>query len=192
MRGFLFIFNNMDHFYENIKGWGQPWEQGELFELITNNLSGKLKIAEIGIYQGRSTALICVNLINKGFDFEYHAIDHFEGSPEHMKGIDYETITRENLKPIEGLINIYRNDSISQSKMYEDDYFDIVYIDGAHDYNSVKNDILSWLPKVKTGGYICGDDYCTCWPGVYEAVNEMFGLENISTIGKQQQWWVRK
>jgi predicted O-methyltransferase YrrM len=182
----------MEHFYQNIEGWAQPHEQGELFNTIVDNPSGKLKIAEIGVYHGRGTALICVDLINKGVDFEYHAIDHFEGSPEHVKGIDYETITRNNLIPLKDLITIHKNNSVSQSSLYEDEYFDIVYIDGAHDYDSVKNDIQSWLPKVKPGGFICGDDYCTSWPGVYEAVNEMFGEDNINAIGNQQQWWIKK
>lgn len=181
----------MEHFYESIEGWGQIGEQGELFDIITQDLTGKIKIAEIGIYQGKSTSIICVNLINKGIDFEYHAIDHFQGSMEHVKGVDYESIARKNLKPLEGLISIHKNDSVSQSLMYDDGYFDIVYIDASHDYDSVKKDILSWLPKVKQGGYICGDDYCECWPGVYQSVNEIFGKENIKTVGSQQQWYIK-
>ena len=181
----------MKHFYENIEGWARMDEQGILFDTITDDLTGKLTIAEIGVYRGRGTALICVNLINKGIEFEYHAIDHFNGSLEHDKGVDYETIARNNLIPLEGLINIHTNDSISQSELFPDQYFDIVYIDASHDYESVKNDLTAWLPKVKPGGYICGDDYSTSWVGVYDAVNEMFGEDNIKTVGIQKQWYVK-
>jgi hypothetical protein len=34
-----------------------------------------------------------------------------------------------------------------------------VYIDGLHDYGSVKQDIAAWWPKVKVGGFIGGHDY---------------------------------
>lgn len=36
---------------------------------------------------------------------------------------------------------------------------DVVYIDGEHTPSGVDQDIRQWLPKVKSGGYICGHDY---------------------------------
>lgn len=47
-------------------------------------------------------------------------------------------------------------------------------IDGAHDYKSVKDDIAAWLPKMKPGGWLCGDDIA--WGDdmpVFRAVEEM-------------------
>jgi hypothetical protein len=49
----------------------------------------------------------------------------------------------------------------------------VVFIDLNHSYESVKEDIALWLPKVKKGGYLAGDDYHENWPGVIQAVNEM-------------------
>ena len=51
---------------------------------------------------------------------------------------------------------------------------DFVYIDASHDYDSVKNDISVWLPKVKVGGMIGGHDYFH--PPVKKAVDEVFNL----------------
>jgi hypothetical protein len=65
-----------------------------------------------------------------------------------------------------------------------------VYIDASHEYEYVKQDILNWLPKVKLGGIICGDDYTRGWPGVVLAVNEIFG-DNVNIVGNQQ-WWLKK
>ena len=99
------------------------------------------------------------------------------------------SITLENLKPIEGKVKIIKNDSLNECKNYPDSFFDIVYIDASHDYESVKEDILTWLPKVKQGGIICGDDYVHGWPGVVKAVDEVFDGK-VNKVG-YQQWWVK-
>ena len=49
--------------------------------------------------------------------------------------------------------------SIDVAKTVEDGSLDFVYIDGLHDYGSVKRDIGAWWPKVKVGGFIGGHDY---------------------------------
>lgn len=183
----------MEHFYGGIYGWSQIEEQGALLNYILENIKkeSKIKIAEIGVFMGRGTAMWNVELINNEIDYDYYAIDHFLGSNEHEKGVDYYNICKDNLKSIIDKIKIIKNDSISESYNYENEYFDIVYIDASHEYEYVKKDILSWYPKVKKDGFICGDDYVLGWPGVIEAVDEIFGKENITIIGGQQ-WIIKK
>lgn len=181
----------MNHFYQSIDGWASIEDQGNLIKRIIEILGDrKIKIAEIGVYKGRSTAIFNVELINNDIDYEYHAIDHFMGSEEHDNTIDYYSIALDNLSPIIHKINLIKNDSIEQSKQYQDNYFDIVYIDASHDYESVKKDIIHWLPKVKYGGIICGDDYIDGWPGVVKAVDET--LNDISLIGHQQWFKIKE
>lgn len=182
----------MEHFYQKLQGWSTMEDQGELIKQILKeiNINNKIKILELGVYQGRGTSLWNVELINSGVNYEYYAVDHFLGSNEHSKEIDYYNNTLNNLQPIIERIKVIKNDSLSESKNYDDEYFDIVYIDASHEYLPVKNDILSWLPKVKKGGIICGDDYTPGWPGVVQAVNEIF--ENkVNKVG-YQQWWIKK
>jgi predicted O-methyltransferase YrrM len=69
-------------------------------------------------------------------------------------------------------------DSIEASKQYEDESLDFVFIDASHEYEFVKADILTWLPKVKKGGWIGGHDFTPNDPptnGVDTAVKEIFG-----------------
>ena len=47
-------------------------------------------------------------------------------------------------------------------------------MDAAHDYESVKKDIETWLPKMKEGSIMTGDDYNSSWTGVIRAVDEVF------------------
>lgn len=61
---------------------------------------------------------------------------------------------------------------------FEDDYFDYIYLDAAHDYESVKKDIAVLKHKIKDGGFIQFNDYTMfsiledIFYGVVPAVNE--------------------
>jgi len=50
-------------------------------------------------------------------------------------------------------------------------------IDGSHQYDDVKADIQAWLPKMKPGAIMSGDDWN--WSGVHDAATEIFGMEKI-------------
>lgn len=63
-----------------------------------------------------------------------------------------------------------------------------VFIDGDHSYESCKEDILAWHPKVKRGGILAGHDYSDTFPGVMKAAEEIFGA-SLRTTSKQC-WYV--
>ena len=71
----------MEHFYQNIEGWASEHDQGNLLSTILDLINHKdeIKIAEIGVYKGRGTALWNVELINRNINYQYYAIDHFLG-----------------------------------------------------------------------------------------------------------------
>lgn len=52
-----------------------------------------------------------------------------------------------------------RTESVKAASMFADGFFDFVYIDGDHEYNSVMADIKAWQPKVRVGGIVSGHDY---------------------------------
>lgn len=56
-------------------------------------------------------------------------------------------------------VRIYRKKSVDAAPLFSDQFFDWVYIDGSHDYESVKADLAAWAPKIKVGGFLMGDDY---------------------------------
>jgi predicted O-methyltransferase YrrM len=180
----------MEHFYNKIKGWSTYEDQGNLIKFIIDYFnSNSLNIAEIGVWKGKCTAMWNVELINANIEYNYYAIDHFKGSSEHKNPSSFYEETLNNLNPIINKIKVINSTSIKASTKFKDEYFDVVYIDASHEYEFVKEDIIAWLPKVKKGGIICGDDYIEGWPGVIKAVNEFFPKVNV--IGNQQ-WYVFK
>ena len=63
--------------------------------------------------------------------------------------------------------------SYEVAEQYKDRYFDFVFIDGDHDYETVKKDISAWMPKVKHGGILAGHDHTKSQPGVIRAICEL-------------------
>lgn len=50
--------------------------------------------------------------------------------------------------------------------------FDMAFIDAAHDYGSVRQDLVSVRFLIRPEGLIVCHDYCPTWPGVVQAVDE--------------------
>lgn len=67
--------------------------------------------------------------------------------------------TQRNIAPWSDKIEICRNYTRVCRLMYDDQYFDIVYVDARHDRLGVTEDLNDWWPKVKSGGLLCGHDY---------------------------------
>lgn len=100
----------------------------------------------------------------------------------------------------EGVVNKFagRNDVIIHRglsenivDLFEDGYFDWIYIDGNHSYEFVKKDLECFYPKVKAEGWITGDDYnwgqAEGYP-VKKAVDELIangGVEKIAIENSQ-------
>lgn len=77
----------------------------------------------------------------------------------------------------DGVVEVRRGYSWDMLAQLPDASLDWVYIDAAHDYDSVRKDLRAALPRMKPGGIIAGHDY-TRWSGrglsrwgVVEAVN---------------------
>jgi hypothetical protein len=82
-------------------------------------------------------------------------------------------------------VTFVKNKSIDVVNNYKDESIDFLYIDGDHSYEAVKNDIILYLPKIKKGGIISGDDYRS-YESVKKAVDELLGNINLSSY---QTWW---
>jgi hypothetical protein len=153
---------------------------------IVIDLLDNAHFVEIGIWKGQSVCYAGVEIHKRGKNIRIDAVDTWEGSPQEHQlmndpsvvgGTLYDEFIR-NIEPIKHIVNPVRMDSILAAATYVDKSLDFVFIDGAHNYESVKADIQAWLPKVKIGGFIGGHDYGNNEPedvnGVKKAVDEKF------------------
>lgn len=92
-------------------------------------------------------------------------------------------------------VKVYREYSFDAVKDFDDNYFDLVYIDGDHSYEGCLRDIENWYPKVKTGGFLVGDDFRE-WKrgkiefGVIDAVSEFAGKNYLDVHELPNSGWV--
>jgi hypothetical protein len=159
---------------------------------------------EVGTYLGRSLCSLGEVVEQSGKRFRVIGVDTCRGSgPEGEQQKDYHgaavaagggtfagTLHKNVLDCGYGdIITLMISDSLTASQLLDDATIDWVHLDARHDYASLKKDIQAWLPKVKTGGWLSGDDYDELkWPEVVRAVGELLpGARPWST----QQWrWV--
>ncbi|WP_162819908.1 class I SAM-dependent methyltransferase [Kordia sp. SMS9] len=132
-----------------------------------------LKMCEIGSYMGESTLIFASQMI---FD-EIQCIDPFEGVEEfneisNRDWVDVEQEFKLNTRYFDHIV-LHRDYCENVADKFENNHFDLVYIDANHSYEDVKKNIELFLPKCKT--IISGHDYQQEWPGVVRAVNEVFG-----------------
>lgn len=96
-----------------------------------------------------------------------------------QKALDAQYESVKNLFEAYNWVEIIRDFSVEGSQRFEDGYFDFCYLDAAHDYQSIKEDLAAWWPKIKSGGILSGHDWFPdhrVWRGepvgVYKAVAE--------------------
>jgi predicted O-methyltransferase YrrM len=131
-------------------------------------------VAEIGVADGEFSA----EILQRTKPQKLHLIDPWDSPIEIYSEAALDEI---NIKFQEQINNstviVNRGYSHNVIGSFRDEYFDWVYIDAAHDYDNVKQDLECIWRKMKKGGYICGHDYVN-WAssedryGVTEAVNE--------------------
>jgi hypothetical protein len=158
---------------------------------LLKDITKETKMLEIGSFMGESTFLFA----SMGIFNEVHCIEPFSGDFNEYKdyGDDWNAIKREfwtNTRFFKDKIHLHQDFSYNMVDKFEDETFDMVYIDAYHDYKSVKDDLLSYLPKVKKGGIIAGHDYHDNWPGVKKAINEILGKPDFEFV--DNSWLVKK
>jgi predicted O-methyltransferase YrrM len=169
--------------------------RGSYLSFIAWSLNVEIKtIAEIGVNKGE-TSKIFRSLFPEA---HLYLIDPWQLNPDYLlsatpisrKSKHYEKahqIVQEEFKD-DPNVTILRMTSL-EAISHTPEKFDLVFIDANHEYTHVKQDILSWLPKVRQGGILAGHDYAPEIPmfsGVKQAVDEIFGKKIM--LGKDRLW----
>ena len=152
--------------FTNTPGFGEvafSWN----WYLLVNEMKNNFKFLEIGVYKGRVLSLIQLlsNICNKHVEIfgitplntsndkysNYDDVDYLQTirNSYAISNVSFDTTT---------IINGYSQnlETIKKASQYAE--YDIIFIDGCHDYDIVCLDIQNYSKLLKTGGYLVLDD----------------------------------
>jgi predicted O-methyltransferase YrrM len=154
---------------------------------------------EVGVWMGRSAAYMASRIKEAGKKIRFYAVDDFEGTPQNeaqaqvwrtirQQGLTLEQVCLNNIAACElqDSVRVIKDYSWVAAEGFGNETVDFCMIDASHEYRFVKRDIEAWLPKIKPGGSIAGDDLD--WPGVKQAVQEVLGEGWKSSGGRWPSW----
>jgi len=159
---------------------------------------------EVGVFHGVTARNVCELLheIHDG-NFKYIGLDLFEKSNENeseiVPSVDFSNpfkkfyfrfIKKQNPYSIEAVedllkkfkknVHLIKGNSNKIMKKIDMSKIDYVFLDGGHDYETVKNDLNNCIGVINKMGTILCDDYdLTYAPGVKKAIDEFVEQNNF-------------
>ena len=159
---------------------------------------------EVGVFHGVTARNVCDLLYKIHKDsFKYIGLDLFEKNSNSiseiipnteflnpLKTIYFRYIKKQNpysveavkdlLKRYEKNISLIKGNSNQLLKKIDMSKIDFVFLDGGHEYETVKNDLNNCIEVIKNEGTIICDDYDLSFaPGVKKAIDEFIKKNNF-------------
>ena len=160
---------------------------------------------EIWVFHGVTARNICELLYQTHKnDFKYIGLDLFAENDENknevipnntfnnpLKRIYFKYIKKQNpysleavkdlLKKFENNVHLIQGNSNNVLKKIDMGKIDYVFLDGGHEYNTVKNDLDNCIEVIKKGGTVLCDDYnLGSAPGVKRAIDDFVKKNQLS------------
>ena len=141
---------------QHIGGWLWGPDCEWLSDFLTTKIKPEeqLQVAEIGVFQGGGSLIFLTALPN----CKFYAIDDWKGGPASP---GYPTIKEgfiDCTKIFADRIELVSGDSIETGKNWKQP-LDICLVDGCHDGEYPRHDIMNFGKWVKKGGYLFVDDW---------------------------------
>jgi hypothetical protein len=164
----LTLINHRTYIEDNNLGYGEkPFHV--IWREIVNSQPKKFKFLEIGVYKGQVLSLVKLLSDLKNKECEFYGVTPLSNvGDKYSKNydtVDYVLIIESLFKKFNLEFNLNTNiingSSVEEgikNKVKQLGIFDVVYIDGCHDYDCVVSDILLMKEITKNGSYIIMDD----------------------------------
>ena len=126
------------------------------YDFISDNKNFNVFV-ELGVWEGDSISYLAKKLISRRLEVKVYGIDIFEDWNKNqdlevkklipnIRHIFNDRLIKDNVRDM--VVDI-KGISWEMAAKFEDNSVDFVFIDADHSYESVKKDMLAWLPKIK-------------------------------------------
>lgn len=206
MSDFFVREEELDIFHPGDWNMPLPWITAFIFTHCTGHFWGygdnqsnpydRPRVLQIGCAQGGDAVENAKILKMPHINGELHVIDWFKGNLTVSEEEDWfyreenTPIWRNHLESeakkfnVQDRITIFEGDSREVIHQMKDNYYDIVFIDGGHEYDIVKSDIENGYKKLKPNGIMVLDDFS----GGYDSY-ERFDIKNATQEMLQKDTW---
>ena len=165
------MIEKIDYIYREFKKFFGLWQR-PFITFCKDELNDSLIGCEIGVFKGNNSL----------------AFLHFLDIRElHLIDVDF--------SPLRSVVyrkrNIFLHECKSSNvfKSFPDFFFDFIYIDGNHSFESCLTDLMLYYPKLKHGGVIGGHDFSVKYIGVIHAVLLFAKIHDIRIYGDLEKEW---
>lgn len=182
---------------EDFHGW---LDYRDHYDNIARTLKDGDTFVEIGSWLGKSIIYLAQRLqdLEKN-NVKIICVDTWEGEknqPAHVAivanhggSILNQFLDNIKLAKVDGMITAICQDSAEAALQFVDGSVGAIWIDAAHDYDSVVKDLDAWYPKVKPDGIFSGHDWT--WHEVSKAVTEHADSNGWELV-THNNYWKRK
>ena len=136
-------------------------DEGAYLYKVAKSLKNS-RILEIGRFEGGSTIL----LASTG-----NELDSIDIAPKNDTFIEV-MLKQLMIDKVNLIINDAKNMNFPENK------YDLIFIDGGHSYEQVKNDFLKVKKSIKIGGHLLFHDYSPSQPEVVKFIDELKESKN--------------
>ncbi|KAF4679252.1 hypothetical protein FOZ62_025257 [Perkinsus olseni] len=182
-------------FYHFRRDLGMRWDTAiSLLEEMAVHRGPNLAVVEIGVFSGHFSDFVLGALPNVtliGIDPYYGDDGTFPPELAHLDPVMVYEQTKERYSKYGERAKLWATTSKEASRVIPDESIDLIFIDGCHEYDCVREDIDLWLPKLRPGGIMSGHDFSDKWPGVVRRVNEIRAGQDLF-LGMDFMWWWMK
>jgi hypothetical protein len=190
--------------YQEIPGW---FGFESLYDAAVARTPPHGVMVEVGCWLGRSLAYLGGRVRGSGKPVNLWGVDHGVGTDSETErllhgptlaacGGNTLGLLAANLRAC-GVADVavpMGCSSLRAAALFPPKSVDFVFLDAAHDEESVRADLAAWWPTIKPGGVMAGHDYDPFWVGVRRAVDEFFRLSEWGARSSlvPNCWWVEK
>lgn len=143
-------------------------------------------VVEVGVYAGALSAMLAtIPSIEQQF-----IVDSWEGGYSNFDQKHMDTICA-SVKAwgaTQPKLTIHHMRSLAGAALFADESIDFFHTDGDHSFEGITTDVKAWLPKVKKGAILSGDNYEIA--AVAKGVSKL--LPGHKLLANGRLWWAVK